>query len=336
MLETIPRSELSKLPFVRNAPDDGRVVALQSCFDHSSREWYLYVPVRPGELGRMAGGEPVSGSYYSTTAVDTTRDLEFPLGTLVTQHLSFPKVLRSYNKLENDVHRCSAILEKYDLLSTRRTQGDVGPQLLVESELEYLVMLLRSFYDLLQESVKEVSALLVNLDGTHGKVVKRQLPSSFAEMVLNGNHIRTNEEIGRRWSLPEPLILWFLAEAPFFRELRGLRDGIAHHGRNPPTIFSVEWGFAIDPTAKPWNRLSTWAPEQLWDGRLGSLRGIFAAFILHTLQATTRFTGVMRSIVKLPPAVADDIRLFVRSPFGHRLVSLEAITRQPWEGLEAG
>jgi hypothetical protein len=332
MPETIPREELSKLPFVRHIPTDGRIVSLQSYYDHATGSWHLYVPVRQGELGRIAGGKPVSGSYFSTGAADPTCDLELPLGTLITQHLSFPDVIREFNKLESDIHRCAAILEKYHLLSSRRYDTRSESSLLVISELEYLLLLLRSLYDLLQGVVRQVSKLLIHLDGTQRRVVQ-DLPTSFADVALAGQSVRPAEEIQSRWGVPKPLALWYHSEAPFFRELRDLRDGIAHHGRNLPFVVVTEWGFGIDPATQPWNRFDIWPQGQRWDGRLGSLRAIFTGFVVHSIQATSRFASVVRASVRLPPAIADDVCFFIRSPFGKWLVGLEVMMEQPWEGL---
>lgn len=333
MSQSLPRDELKKLPYLQRLPDGGRIVSLQSYYAHETHDWHLWLPVRPGELGRIAGGEVVTGSYYAEAPADASRDLEFPLGTLLTMHLSFVPALRQLSKLESDVHRCAAVLEKYHLFSGMRGNKDDDPSLLVVSELEYLLMLLRSLYDVLQGVVGSIAARLIHLDGTQRRVTQH-LPSSFADVALAGADFRTVEEMESRWGVPAALGTWYQHEAPFFRELRELRNGISHHGRSLPTVFSVDWGFAIAPSEVPWNRFDEWPPNRLWDGRLGSLRSIFAGFVIHSLQACTRFASVLKSVVQLPPPLHDRLRFYVRSPFGRRLVNLEHMRMQPWEGLD--
>ncbi len=333
MSQSISRDELKKLPYLQRLPDGGRIVSLQSYYEHETQDWHLWLPVRPGELGRIAGGEVVTGSYYATAPADASLDFEFALGTLLTMHLSFEPTVRQLSKLESDVHRCAAVLEKYHLFSEMRGKKDNHPNLLVVSELEYLLMLLRSLYDILQGVVGSVATKLIHLDGTQRRVTQ-QLPSSFADVALAGTGFREVEEIESRWGVPIALGTWYHHEAPFFRELRELRDGISHHGRTLPTVFTVDWGFAIDPSQPPWNRFDEWATNGLWEGRLGSLRSIFAGFIVHSLQACTRFANVLKSIVQLPPPLHDGLCFFVRSPFGRQLVNLDHMRMQPWEGLD--
>jgi hypothetical protein len=331
--ESVSRDELKKLPYLRHLPADGRIVSLQSFYDQRDSDWHLWLPVRKGELGRIAGGEVVTGSYYSAGPVEPQRDFEFPLGTLLTMQLSFPRVVPEFAKLENDVHRLAAVLQKYHLISSTRGSDDHSAHLLVLSELEYLLMLLRSLCDVLQHVVRAVASLLIHLDGSRRRVTKN-LPTSFADVVTTAGEFRSEEEIQTRWDIPAALANWYVHEAPFFRELRGLRDGIAHHGRTLPSVYSVDWGFAIDPKDDPWNQFGEWPPDRLWEGRLGSLRSVFAGFTIHALQACTRFASTLPSFVQLPTSLNDELRFYVRSPCGAHLVQLELMRAQPWEGLD--
>ncbi len=84
---------------MRSVPEDGRAIPLLTYFDHVARDWCLYVFIRPGELGRMAGGEVFSGSYVAHERADPASDLELPLGTLLVQHLSFTQIITALQKL---------------------------------------------------------------------------------------------------------------------------------------------------------------------------------------------------------------------------------------------
>lgn len=238
-------------------------------------------------------------------------------------------MLENFGKLENDIHRCSAVLEKYQILWASRTHAR-SAALLVQSELEYLLFLLRSLYDVLQAIVQAIAAKLVLLDGS-GRPALKNLPKSFREVVMKDRELRSLDEIQSRWNMPRPLAEWYLGEAVFFRMLRTLRDGIAHHGANPPTVFETEWGFAIAPDAAPWKHVEALLPGERWNGRLASLQALFAEFVLRGIRSTESFAETMQSFVHLPEALCGDVRLFLRSPFGSGLVSLENIRQQPWE-----
>lgn len=328
----IPRDQIEKVSYVRHLPRDGRVVPLLTCFSPGSKEWRLFVEGRPGEI-HWLDAEPISGSYLATGPVDPARDLEFPLGTLVTRYLSFLDLLEPIGKLDDALRRCAAILEKYHLLWHQRGTYHGSASLLIESELEYLLLILRSFYDLLQQLVRRVMRRFVYRDQTRGRV--KDLPRSFADVVMRGEKTASEDELQARYGLPEALAQWYADEAHFFAELRTLRDGIAHHGRRLPTIFEVEWGFAIDPSQLPWSRFDLWPIEQRREGKLGALRSVFAGFIVHTMHASTRLATIFPRLFDLPVPVTE-LSYVVRSPFGSWLVDLNGIREQPWEEFVAG
>ena len=331
--ESINKAELSKLPYLRRVPNDGRVAPVLAFWDSGTGEWHLYMVVAPGELGRVATAGMVTGSYIASVPAEPSTDTEFVLGTFVLQHLSFANVLRPIEKIQSDIHHCAAILEKYDLIW--RTQGNRArsASLLIQSEIEYLVLLLRSLYDLLQEVVKAVAAKLIVLDGTSRPVLK-QLPKSFGDIALSGDNVRSADDIEKHWNVPRPLADWYAEEAGFFRLLRGMRDSIAHSGNTPPTVFETEWGFAIAPDTFPWREVHALLPGERRKNDLASLRGLFASAVLTAIGSTERFAGAIRRFVELPEPILGDVKVFVRSPFGERLTSLESVIGQPWEGRD--
>jgi hypothetical protein len=160
------------------------------------------------------------------------------------------------------------------------------------------------------------------------------LPRSFAAVVMKGDDILEAIAIATRFRMPEPLAVWYQSEAAFLRELRDLRDAIAHYGHQASTVFELDWGFAVDPSESPWQRLGTWPSAQLWEGRLGSLRSVFAGFICHAIEATSRFAATLPTLFSLPLALGNDLHLYIRSPFGHQLTGLGRFRKQPWEGRD--
>lgn len=330
-MDEIPLSEIERLPFVHAAPRDGRRVVLQSYFDADVSDWFLFLEVKPGLLGRIAGGEPVYGGYLSREVADPVRDVEFPLATLLTQHLSFPKIIGRLSGIENDFHQCAAIMEKYHLIWSQLPQSSVRSGLLIASELEYLFLVTRSLYDLVHNVVCEVASLLVVLDGTNRRAA-RQMPDSFRAVAMNGDELRSGDEIRAKYGLPAAIANWYVHEAPAFKELRRIRDGIAHHGRTVPTIFELPEGFALDVTSGVWEEFAIWPPNLRVGEKFGSVRALFAAAIGNAFDATTRLVTAIRSSVQLPASVGQDVHSFLRSPFGTRLVELPTILAAPWEG----
>jgi len=333
-MEAIPTNELYRLPFVDKPPTDGRRVLLQPYFDTANRDWHLYFEVEPGKLGRIAGGEPVYGGYLSRDIADRNRDIELPFVTLITQHLSFPKVHGRLRAIESDFHQCAAVLEKYRLLWQYRPASGLHTSFLIASELEYLLLLIRSLYDLVHAVVAKIAGLLVVLDGSNRKIAK-QLPESFRAVAMQGNELRSGDDIVATYKLPPALANWYVAEAPAFRELRRLRDGIAHHGRTVPTLFELPEGLALDASDSMWSEFLIWPSEMRINGKFGSVRALFAALVLNAVSATTRLDEALRACVQLPDAIGTDVRSFLRSPFGAQLVRLLDILAAPWEGRES-
>ena len=127
--------------------------------------------------------------------------------------MSYSDILSPLRQLESDIHKCAATLQTYRMLwSSRNSQDHVG--MLVEAQIEYLVSLLRSMYDVLQQVVSRVGARLIALDNR--KRITKNIPQSYADVALHGDHFRTPQEIQRRWGIPLPLGEWYGHEAPFF------------------------------------------------------------------------------------------------------------------------
>jgi len=324
--------DLQQLPYVKSLPRDGRLVPLQPFFDAEAGDWHFYVPHTNTSMIRLADGESVSGSYLGRTAADPSRDLHFPLGTLIVRHLSFAGTLTALGHLENDVHRCAAVLEKYQLIWANRHTSDLAAGLLIESELEYLLLLLRSLYDLLQRVVCDLLHRFRRIDNPTRRGIQK-LPESFADIVLRDELVLDATAIAEKFRLPAPLAAWYHAEAGFFSELRKLRDRIAHHGHRPSTVFETPWGFAVDPSDAVWTPFNPFFVGPRRAERLASMRGVFGGFIRRALEATDSFAAVLPTLVELPEALGDDLSVFLRSPFGRHLTGLEQLSAQPWEGL---
>jgi hypothetical protein len=262
------------------------------------------------------------------------RDLFLPLSTLVVQQLSFAPVQRWLEPLETDYHRSAAILQKFHIISQLRGSPGLKASLLALSELEYLLFLLRSQYDVLQRLLKEVAALVRDL--TTGSKAIQDLPETFRGVVLEEEKPRSVDAIVSAYHMPRPLAEWYAAQTPSFAQLRYLRDGITHRGQDLPSVFPAPDGLAVDVREPPWAKTPVWEDAASKRGHLGSLRRLFSRFILTTHQACTRFAELMPTILRLPEPVHPDLRVYLRSPFGHWLVALPGIDAAPWEGPPGG
>src|SRR5206468_10520090 len=108
---------------------------------------------------------------------------------------------------ESDVHHCAAVLEKYEIISSQRDSGMHRASALAATELEYLVFLVRSMYDILQKLVLQVTRRMVYLDTKERAV--QELPRSFREIVCKKETVLSADEIQTRYGLPVPLAQWY-------------------------------------------------------------------------------------------------------------------------------
>ena len=326
----LANTELKKLPYVRRLPSDGRAVPIYAYYDDAENDWHSYFATREGELRRLAGGELVTGTYLSNSPAEPDRDFEIPLGTFVIRHLSFPKVVPAVSEFANDVSHLSAVLEKYHMISAIRQHRSIEAGLLAASETEYLLMLVRSTYDVLQTVCRE-TAEFVRSRGSNRRAFQ-PLPTSFARVVLAGLRLRSRDEIKDKFGLTGALASFYATQGPSFKLVRDLRDDMVHRRRELPWIFRLEEGLATSVDEPPWSRLPLWTPALIRNKRLGSLRAVFAYLTRNVLEAAASFMAAFGSSVGVRPALDPDVRMYLRGPFTHRLLRLDDLLANPWEG----
>lgn len=330
IVQADPPEEAKKIPYVKNIPHDGRDISNHTFYDHENKDWILHLPIGKGKLARIRGGEVVVGGYLASQSENPDKDLAFPLGTFIIQHLSFRDTLSVLYSLESDFHNCSSILEKYLLISLRPKEQRSGTDLLLAGELEYLVIIIRSIYDLLQKISKSVTAIIRNLQEPYNRIVE-DLPDSFAKIVISGSRSRTKDELIERYKLPLPLAKFYIAESEHFQWLRDLRVAVEHHGKSPGTIFDLEDGMAVKTDEAPWSFLPIWKPELIRKNSLGSLRAVFLFLVSEVLKLTTRYERAYTSCIAIPPAIGPGYRFYIRDYFSHHLVNLTSALESPWE-----
>lgn len=326
----IDKNELLKLPYVSFIPGDGRTVALTSYYEADAQDWHLYAPYKQGQLIRLKGGEVIKGSYIATEPA-LGHDVEFPFGTMVLQHMSFPNLLAASGKITHYILQLAAIRESYELgaVPLTHSSGSKASEL-ANAALEYLIIVIRSVYDLLQKFIKASADMVVYLDGSNRRVINK-LPDSFAKIPLEADELRTADEIKTKFSLPEPLSAFFAAEGAHFKHIRDLRVSIEHHGNKLPTIFSHDKGLAVPYEEAPWRAFDVWNEESTTDDKWGSLRALIAWLSSQVIDCTTRYSEAFLNSVKVPSEMSPGNRVFLRHPFGARLSDASAVLADPWD-----
>lgn len=333
-MRTISQEELDKLPYITHKPNDGRTVFLRSFYDFGVDKWVLYLANQEDKLIRLKGGEPIVGTYIAEKAVIKDKDYYFALGTFIIQHLSFPGVVSALDSLQTDLHNLNSILEKYLLISLHPKTNRMGISQLFIAELEYLIIHIRSIYDILQKLSKRALALARQVDSdTSSTRAIDDLPDSFAKVTIEGTRIRSKDELIERYRLLEPIADFYSKEASLFKIIRDLRVSIEHHGKTVRIIYDLDDGMAISTQDEPWSQLPIWRPENLRNNSLGSLRLVFLYLISETINMLSRYAQAFSSCIILPPPICKGYQLYVRDHYSYHLVNLESDIANPWERI---
>ena len=228
---------VGELPFVRNIPRDGRAVIVAPYYDHNTHAWQVYAELSPGSIVALRGGIPQSGMYISTSAEDPTRDIELPFATLVTQRMSFPGTHGPLSRIVDDVQNFACVLEKYHIIAARRAAHHNDASYLLSTEVEYLVVVARSLYDLLQLFAKNSTSLVRNQEDP-GMSLCPALPDSFADMCIRAEAPRTVVDLVSAYQLTPTMAQFYAEEAAYFLAVRSLRDrNHAPRGLAPEYLF---------------------------------------------------------------------------------------------------
>jgi hypothetical protein len=318
---------LEEIPFITHVPRDGRGVLLQPWYDHDKGEWDMYFEARPGDFIRIEMIEYHSGIFYSHRQV-VNSDFEMPLVGLVAQHLSFKGIPRLLFSLIDDFNMLCACLKKIAIFSS--LEDDCSSSL-IRSELDYLFSLVRAMYDILQTLVGKITRLLVPQDG--GSCIS-QMPDSFAKIVLDGDTIRSPEELMRKYSLPLPLARFYHSRATIFRQVRSTRVAIEHHGKNIPDVFATENGPGIRTSGLPlWEEMAVWSMHDIQPNGIGSVQSLAAFLTDSCLDTCASLESALREVIDrnlLPPPIVADAKTFYRNPLAAELIGLEEMVRSPW------
>jgi hypothetical protein len=323
------REDLGRLPFVRHVPDDGRRLILDSFFDHTSQSWHLYLPYRD-QLVQVAGGESVVGAYMAEQTANAKVDLEFQLGTLVIQHLAFPKVARQLPDLIHGFHSLACCLEKFDIAWNRSRVNRMEGSVLAAAELSHLIIEVRSIYDAFQRLIAAIAMLLHSQETPARRIVKN-LRSSFADIVGRALPGPSADKLRTKFGLPLPLAEFYAQQSEHFLKLRSMRDDIVHRGGNNQVIYCLEDGFAVPSNSLPWSTLPIWTDANVGPNNLGSLRSVLRFLVGQVLDAQADLAGAIQRSATLPRSINPNLKSFIRHPFSARLIDVTQLRFAPWE-----
>jgi hypothetical protein len=317
--------ELKKLPYLDMSALDGRTVNLMPLWDGTN--WHMWFDT---EVGLIAGKivDTAEVDYVAKTAARPT-DLFIPFVHIAWQQCSWREVCPLIVAINQDFHNMGTSVAKLKHFQQfRDSLGDRGAHKFALTELEYLVTLCRTTFDLLQEMIAWIWKSTVRLNDPAAEAFRlaHPLPKTFSKMVLlEKERVRSAAEIEAQFGLPLPLSEQYAQAAPFFSDLRRVRDSVVHGGSGFGMIFDTERGFCVDPKIRPFNTFQNWCPEHYYNENIASVLPWIADTILKTINACSSLMHAFGSVVQLPPPIAPGYAVFVRGYHNEAFTELLSI-----------
>ena len=313
------------LPYLKIENLKGRPIHLD--LFHDGKKWHYWIPLENGLLQPIQVYDCLEMIYLAKQPVRQS-DAAFPLIDFIYKHVDLKNIDSFISALVSDILNLGASLKKLDLIRGFKDL-EIAPRL-VTTELEYLIILCRSMFDLLQEIVSRIWETIDLIDSS---IKKKKLPSSFNGVVSYDNKILTYENIQNRYGITPNLAKWYSKYASFFCKLRGVRDAIAHQSLQDPLIYINDKGFSIGVSSAPlpFRKLMCFSEDILEDESVVSLNYFIASFVRETLAACASFAEEINKEIKFAPDFAPDCNFFIRSPSMPSLLGLERILKKdPW------
>jgi len=311
-----------------------RTVNLMPLWDGT--RWHVWFRTPNGFLeGNVVD---VIESDYVGVAAAKPSDLFIPFVHLMWQHASFPETSPLISAICDDFHNMGTSVAKLrHFFGCRHSLPRGGASRFASTELEYLAVLTRTVFDLLQEMISVMWRDKVLLHDKTADDYRRghALPETFSKVVLQDKgSLKSADVIEAQYRLPRPLAEQYANRAPFFLELRDLRNRVVHGGTGFKAIYDTERGFCVNPKSPPFASFNGWIPDHNYNDTLASILPWIADLILQTMNACTSLMSTFASVIQLPPEIAPGYRVFVRGPHTEALAELLQIHSgaSPWWG----
>ncbi|MDO9108919.1 MAG: hypothetical protein Q7U89_08050 [Coriobacteriia bacterium] len=185
----VTRDELRKVTYLDVDALGDRIPNLMPLWDGNS--WHLWVPAGD-DIFEMRPSNASYVDYVAKAPVDDS-DLLVPFVEFMWQRGSWPDVCPWIGAICDDFHDMGTSVAKLRFFfdHSALVPDGLAPRF-AETEIEYLLSLTRSCFDLLQEMISRIWAKVALLDEEAEAARKgRQLPKSYADIILYANEPRT-------------------------------------------------------------------------------------------------------------------------------------------------
>lgn len=331
-MDSVSIENLRKVSYLDITSLDGRVVNLMPLWENE--QWHFWVST-PDGLIDIKPVDTIRVDYVARNPANEF-DLLIPFVELMWQRASYTEICPIIRAICDDFHNMGTSVSKLRLFFDSRDNLQKSEiTRFASTELEYLVILARTIFDLFQETIASIWKHYVRLIDNDLEKRRRgqNLPDTFSKIVLrNKKVLRTSIEIEREFGLPLQIANEYAKYSPFFLELRNSRDSIVHGGSEIGTIFDTEKGFCVNPQTKPFSSYINFNDNHRYNENLVSVLPWVADIVFRTIEACNALMFSLASVIKFPPEIAPGFHVFVRGPSNRALAEVLSIHDggSPW------
>ena len=307
-------AQLAAIPYLDAPALVGRFVPSLTFYDGDWRLW-----MAAGESGEMLfemTGKPAESCYFAAEPEAPT-DLFLPFLDFLAQRGNFMSLSHAFSGIHDDIFNLSGSLAKLSLLEQSRASVPHGLSRMAGSEVEYILMVLRSMLDLFQEGMMK---LWDNVALYDDKIEKRRLKQSFADMINFKGAVSPVDEIATRFGLPMKIADCYDRARAIFEGLKRIRDNIVHHGSQPPHIFGGDGPFLIALRDNPFRNVGIWEEAEREENDLLPLLPVLEVLIYRSFEICNELSAAYLQAIQLPPPTAPSLAFFARGYFTKHLV----------------
>ena len=310
---------IRQIPFIHEIPPELEVLFLQPYYDPKDNVFKMYTQ-RDDKLSFIYAN-PVEACYWSKKIIDDKSDMYVSLIDILARRYAYEKIMNILLGLKKDVINMSVFMEKYFLLHKHYLNNkDVMISSIFKTDLECFFGNTRSMFDL-------VNKILMVL---YKKQNRKNLPDSFRKLVT-----KEKEELVKKYSLPDPMILFLTKWKNFFMNVRAIRDVIYHGGVSIESVFCFNDGFAfsLNDDALPiplFKRLNSWDVNKMKKNQMVSFLALISYVTQQMLFFLDEFSNALLRTIEPHDSITSDTRIFIRGPYMNHLVNLDFYSRNHW------
>lgn len=335
-LNAISLEHLRAIPYLNVDVLGERVVQLMPYWD--GERWRSWVPTGDS-LIPIAIVDVVQSDYVAEKPA-SPKDVLIPFVETVWQRASWPEVAPHLSSLIQDLHSLGAVWAKLDVFFRERKRIGDGVWVFASTEIDYLFILVRSIFDLLQEIIHVLWYSRVRFKDADAEARRTsqklpKVPKEFSRVVLEGETPLSADAISTKYGLPLPLATVYEAIAPFFIPVRRFRDRVVHGIGTRQIVYVTERGFCVDPRGEPFKQFKVWTESARLNQNLYSLLPLVAHVILTTIDSCNGLFQAFSQMFEFPPEIAPKYHVFTRGYFNDAWIRTLEIEKgaSPWPGV---